>query len=123
MTCRDRLEGSIPSCDNSSVIAIRRNDLNLTGILPSWVGTGCWLPALQLLELSDNVDLSGTVPGVWGSALPKLEVLNLHSSGLTGTFPGKTTYGTHTYIHTTHTTRLLRTLVHLVEAFAELALS
>ena len=104
MICRDQLEGSIPSCDNSSVIVLSRNDLNLTGILPSWVGssrTGAQagetddegrLPALELLELRDNVDLSGTVPGVWGSALPKLEILNLHSSGLTGTFPGKTTY-------------------------------
>ncbi|MBO1348618.1 MAG: putative Ig domain-containing protein [Hormoscilla sp. GUM202] len=69
---------------DSRVTEIKLGNNNLSGILPSELGS---LSNLQILELDDN-DLSGTLPSELGS-LGNVQDLDLGNNSLSGTLPSE----------------------------------
>jgi hypothetical protein len=74
------------TCDNAGhVTGLFLRDNNLTGVLPSQLGT---LEKLLYLRLNGNLHLSGTIPTELGS-LSLLSTFDLYQCALSGTIPSE----------------------------------
>jgi hypothetical protein len=80
---------NVTACDDSPVYGVvRQTGKNLTGVLPSWNGDhgqGA-LPKLQVLALTDNPGLTGTLPDAWGG-MTEMTKLYLYKNNLDGSLP------------------------------------
>ena len=96
------------ACDDSPVAGVYRQsdqtDKNLRGVLPSWNGDPSHgaLPQLQVLGITNNPGLTGTLPEAYGK-MTQMMYLILNDNRLNGTLPeawGEMTKMIHLSLHT-----------------------
>ena len=86
------------ACDDSPVLNLVRETVNLVGMLPSWDGDPSHgaLPMIQGLDISSNPGLGGVLPVTWGS-MTELTQLLAYSNSLSGILPEEYSAMAHLY--------------------------